>query len=176
MLDELHLCEAVDHDQPTCPTSESGRTVQVRTLIFCCAISEVGSLRVQHMHGLWDGLLAGGCGGVPARDIEVLVQCLDVQRGPLGQLYGMAHERSHAQEGRLRVTVLHPRPLHKGVNEVARDVLPTHTLCPGRTARASVPTPIYRASKAGLTIAVHCGLEPTAVAAVADSADHQQTR
>ena len=83
---------------------------------------------------------------------------------------------SHAQEGCLRVTVLHPRPLQQGVDEVARDVLPTHALCPGRTTRASVPTPICRASKAGLTIAVHCGLEPTAVAAVADSADHQQTR
>jgi hypothetical protein len=52
VLEELHLCEAVDHDQPTCPTSESGRTVQVRALIFCRAISEVGPLRVQHMHGL----------------------------------------------------------------------------------------------------------------------------
>ena len=50
MLDELHLCAAVDHDQPTCPTSESGRTVQVRTLICCCAISEARPLRVQHNH------------------------------------------------------------------------------------------------------------------------------
>jgi hypothetical protein len=39
----------------------------------------------------------------------VLVQCPDVQLGPLGQLYGMAHERSHAREGRLRVNSSIPR-------------------------------------------------------------------